>query len=188
MEGGRHRPPAPWRPFETVEHHKLPGFCAAPRTSEQGGYRTPERRTTKNSSCGRSVEGRGSVQVEIAAETGSLSVICGQFLRKAAHIQRTGHVLESNRTETERWATQRETEADVPPLICWVGRHTRPAGCAGLGCSCRTVQLWSGSPPVQSQQGWGGQTNHQQSGQTCTVLSVLISSISTFSSADSASF
>lgn len=63
MEGGHHRPLAPWRPFEMVEHHKLPGFCADPRTSEQGGYRTPERRTTKNSSCRRSVEGRGSVQV-----------------------------------------------------------------------------------------------------------------------------
>lgn len=41
----------------------------------------------------------------------------------------------------------------VPPLIGWGGRHTGPAGCAGLGCRCWTVQVWSGSPPVQSQQG-----------------------------------
>lgn len=41
----------------------------------------------------------------------------------------------------------------VPPVIYWVGRHRRPADCAGLGCRCRTVPLWSGSPPVRSQQG-----------------------------------
>lgn len=41
----------------------------------------------------------------------------------------------------------------VPPVICWVGRRRGPAGCAVRGCRCKSVPLWSGSPPVQSQQG-----------------------------------
>lgn len=39
----------------------------------------------------------------------------------------------------------------VPPVIYWVGHRRGPADCAGLGCRCRTVPLWSGSPPVRSQ-------------------------------------
>lgn len=47
----------------------------------------------------------------------------------------------------------------VIPVIYSGGHHRGPAGCAGLGCKCRTVPLWSGSPPVQSQR--GGETKNQ---------------------------
>lgn len=42
---------------------------------------------------------------------------------------------------------------DLPPVIYWVAHHRGPAGCAGPGYRCKTGPLWSGSPPVQSQQG-----------------------------------
>lgn len=45
-------------------------------------------------------------------------------------------------------------------MICWVGHHRGPAGCAVRGCRCKTVPIWSGSPPVRSQRG-GGDTNNQ---------------------------
>lgn len=51
----------------------------------------------------------------------------------------------------------------LPPVICWVGHHRGPAGCAVRGCRCKTVPLWSGSPPVQSQRGGGGRDTNNQS-------------------------
>lgn len=41
---------------------------------------------------------------------------------------------------------------NLPLVIWWVGRHRGPAGYAVLGCKCRSVPLWLGSPPVRKQQ------------------------------------
>lgn len=51
-----------------------------------------------------------------------------------------------------------ENTRHLPPVTCWVVHHRHPAGCAGRGCRCRTVPLWSGLPPVMSQQGRGKQS------------------------------
>lgn len=150
----RHKPPGPGRP-EAAERRKLPGSwqnCSGPSTSERGGRRRPGTHNTHAKIC-----------------------IRGEDVEDFSHVFRS--------LKSQVPLEHVTGSAHVPPAgPCWAGRRTGPAGCAGPGCRCRTVQLWSGSPPVPSQQG------RRQTIRGGAISMCLISIISAASSAESANW